>query len=880
MRLSHRSPLIASTRRILVMMVMLAALLPLAPAAQAATFIVPCGDISGLIAAIATANANNQADTIELAAGCVYEVSVPDNGANAFPIIGVDNVEANTLTINGNGATIERAADAEDDIRFFQLVGEEPDDATLILNDLTLQNGFIGEGSGGAIAATGSTLVLNNATLTNNSATEGGAVLTIFSSVTIADSTFSNNTAREGGALSLTYSSLEVENSSFSGNSATGSDFRGGGAIYALDISGSITSSTLTGNTTASEGGALSLYADGGGEFELINSTISGNSAAGRGGGISTSLAVALSFSTITANTADSDNDGEGDGGGINDWGFFGSAVVANSTIIAGNFDTPNNAGANSSFPDIEQGPFSGGYNLIGNLGASGFEGNTTGDRYGDPNGTTTPDPGAFESATPINPALGPLANNGGPTQTHALLIGSVAINNGDNKACPETDQRGTIRPNGPACDIGAYEGAVAAPMLEVVDDTNAPIPDGTTTPLNFGTVAPGATATRSFTIRNIGEVSFSATNFSVTGGFTSNWPATTVIFMPETSLEVQLQFSTSVPGTYNGIVTFETDDPAHPQYTFPLIVVVAGPDIAVSDDTDAPIPNGGPTPVDFGSIPGGGSVRRTFTIRNQGGAGLTVGNMVLPAGFSLVGPFPATTIAAGASLTFEVEFSAAEPGTYTGTIEFDTNDPDIPRFVFPVSGTVTAGPPTTFRAFLPVVVYDARPDLTITSLTLSPGKQNYVAGEPVVVTVVVKNNGTAPTTPFWVDLYLNPSRAPQINDLWHNICGITPCVGETWGVSRPLAPGESITLTTTANYDSARSYWLGWLPSGTTTLYAQADSWNTTGTTGAVNESNETNNIAELRDLTVTGDNPAYGPWLPSKVGSEQSVLPARPVR
>jgi hypothetical protein len=53
---------------------------------------------------------------------------------------------------------------------------------------------------------------------------------------------------------------------------------------------------------------------------------------------------------------------------------------------------------------------------------------------------------------------LGPLADNGGPTQTHALLPGSPAIDAGDNTACPATDQRGVTRPLGAACDIGAYE--------------------------------------------------------------------------------------------------------------------------------------------------------------------------------------------------------------------------------------------------------------------------------------------------------------------------------------------------------------------------------------------------------------------------------------
>ena len=56
------------------------------------------------------------------------------------------------------------------------------------------------------------------------------------------------------------------------------------------------------------------------------------------------------------------------------------------------------------------------------------------------------------------DPLLGPLQDNGGPTETHALLPESPAIDAGDNAACPSTDQRGIIRPQGSACDIGAFE--------------------------------------------------------------------------------------------------------------------------------------------------------------------------------------------------------------------------------------------------------------------------------------------------------------------------------------------------------------------------------------------------------------------------------------
>ena len=69
-------------------------------------------------------------------------------------------------------------------------------------------------------------------------------------------------------------------------------------------------------------------------------------------------------------------------------------------------------------------------------------------------------------SALSVDPKLGPLADNGGPTKTHALYIGSPAIDAGDDTICANSpinnlDQRGEARPVGVHCDIGAYEGAI-----------------------------------------------------------------------------------------------------------------------------------------------------------------------------------------------------------------------------------------------------------------------------------------------------------------------------------------------------------------------------------------------------------------------------------
>ena len=120
---------------------------------------------------------------------------------------------------------------------------------------------------------------------------------------------------------------------------------------------------------------------------------------------------------TITNNQADSDNDSNGDGGGI--IRVAGTAQVQNS-IIAGNYDTPGNDGGGTINPDCSGAFLSQGFNLIGKSdGCTGFVNGVNGDKVG-------------SGGSPIDPLLSVLANHGGPTQTHALIPGSPAIDAGN----------------------------------------------------------------------------------------------------------------------------------------------------------------------------------------------------------------------------------------------------------------------------------------------------------------------------------------------------------------------------------------------------------------------------------------------------------------
>ena len=259
--------------------------------------------------------------------------------------------------------------------------------------------------------------------------TGAGASSTIIdgNGATISDRVFHVTTA-----VAVTFSGITIQN---------GMPIQTGGGIYTL---GAVTliNSTVSGNTAGWHYGGIFA----GGTVTLTNSTISGNTAAAFDiGGIRAGGAVTMTNSTLSGNTA------AGNYGGIYAWagmtvidstiygnsaslygGFFlrtGTATFSNS-IIANN--VTGDCSYNGALPVISD-------YTIDSDGSCGLVG-----------------VGDISASATITPSLGALANNGGTTFTHALLAGSPAIDTG---VCVNaTDQRGIIRPQGVACDIGAYE--------------------------------------------------------------------------------------------------------------------------------------------------------------------------------------------------------------------------------------------------------------------------------------------------------------------------------------------------------------------------------------------------------------------------------------
>jgi predicted outer membrane repeat protein len=300
----------------------------------------------------------------------------------------------------------------------------------LIIKSLVIKNGKSTTVGGGIYSTYGGTLIVTDSVFSANSAVidpyvvgigEGGAIYSE-GVLTISNSAFNGNNASRAGAISCNGGTITMSNSTFFSNSTLSESGGDGGAIYA-SCKSTIVNSTFSANTAAHYGGAI-LADNNIDQSKVTNTTFTGNTAlSGSGGGIANYGGLVIINSTFSNNNASS-------GGSLRN-GIGGVLSLRNSILAnsIGGVDCIKSDGA----PAIEN---------INNL----IE-------------TTGTD---FESCgIPLlssDPMLGSLGDNGGFTQTMALLRGSPAINMGDDVNCPATDQRGVSRPQGSHCDIGAYE--------------------------------------------------------------------------------------------------------------------------------------------------------------------------------------------------------------------------------------------------------------------------------------------------------------------------------------------------------------------------------------------------------------------------------------
>lgn len=272
---------------------------------------------------------------------------------------------------------------------------------------LTLRDGY-GYDLAGGVLNNGS-LTLDRVSVTDNVVTTGGI----------------DFWKGGGGIYNGDGATLVLRDSTVRDNTVTGG--AGGGVYGFFNSTVTIERSTVSGNSANDVGGGIRSL----GNTTIVNSTISGNASTGwHGGGVfHTDGTLTLSSSTVTGNTSPG-----GTAGGLflGSFGAPNGAASLQSSVIAGN--------SGDECIVFYGGPFameSRGHNVLGDGSC----------------GALAP----FDKVV-ADALLGPLADNGGPTLTHALLAGSPAIGAGDPASAPATDQRGVTRPQGAAPDAGAYE--------------------------------------------------------------------------------------------------------------------------------------------------------------------------------------------------------------------------------------------------------------------------------------------------------------------------------------------------------------------------------------------------------------------------------------
>jgi hypothetical protein len=402
---------------------------------------------------------------------------------------------------------------------------------TLMLTDCTLRDNSanyvdVGSGIGGGIDNTSTMTLTRCALIGNTAASAGGGIVNAHTFddqlVTVADCTFSGNSARgafnalaggiyNGGLLALLDTALD---GNFANQNGGGIDNDGG----TLTVS----NCTLSGNSATTFAGA-GIYNQG--TLTVTASTLAGNAMAhGAGGGIYNVLALTLDRCTLSGNSADR-------GGGLANAGP--GTVRIRNTLVAGN--------QASASPDVGGTLASQGYNLLGDgTGGSGF--------------AATDLVGTADN--PIDPLLGPLQDNGGPTPTMALLPGSPALNTGDPALLGTADQRGVVRTGG--VNIGAFQASAAyfivtAPgtaAAGVAFDVSVAVYD------EFGQQAVGYTGTITFgtTDPDPGVVLPPDTTFQVSDGGVVSFSAGVTLFTPGAQTLTVTDLSSGITG--NTVVT------------------------------------------------------------------------------------------------------------------------------------------------------------------------------------------------------------------------------------------------------------------------------------------------------------------------------------
>ena len=864
------------------------------------------GDVPALIAAINAANANGEADTITVAAGCVYTLNAIDNvtgGNNGLPSI------TSPIVIEGNGATIRRDLSAQDEFRLFHVA----DTGALTLDNLTVENGAVDEGGwscpencGGGIYA-GGALTLTKTTLRHNRAAwDGGGLYGIDSTLLITASTIFSNTASEGGGILLAIEGGDltavVENSQIVSNT---SELDGGGIFiygvgdYALTLALNRSAVNFNQTTINGFGGGIGMWANVGDiTLNIDDSAIDWNIASRGGGGIQYSsygaqVSVNLNRSTVNWNQALDEWDGGGgiastsDGEASMQLNLIDSTVNGNQTGGQGGgiANTMGQMTLTGSTVSNNQANQNGGG--IYNAGALSLVNCTVSDNQtaGDGGGLLNYDVLHLTHVTVAGNTAdsdGDDAGDGGGLFQGwtATLTNTILSNNVDDSPtgdvftdCYQTSWEGEVTNSGgynlvqnvPGCTgIFTATGDITGsdPLLGPLDDNGGPT---WTRALLAGSPA-----------RDIVPNGINGCGITITvdqRGTARPFPAGGAC--DTGAYEALITHIITPTAGAGGSIT-----PGTPQ------TVLHGDDITFSIAANAGyhivdvgvdgVSQGVLTSYAFLNVTADHTISATFAINTY------VITPTAGAGGSLT-PGTPQTVNHGDDITFTV---AADAGYHVVDVGVDgVSQGALASYAF-LNVTADHTISATFAldevveryfVYLPLVLRQQLPDLIVRSITVSP--TGLLVGQPATITVVIENTGSFTTTAgFWVDLYIDPDPAlmpPQVNQTW-DLVGSQ--YGLAWGVTQSLAPGEQVTLTS-LSYVAEYSDWPGYFNcNGPHTLYAQVDSYSGLTTYGAIAEADETNNVYGPVEVTVVCPEWLHSACLISSPARSDKAYPPRP--
>lgn len=623
----------------------------LVAAKAAPAFLVTNTDDSGagsLRDAIASANASTGADTIMFDTAGVFATP------QTISLTSGQLVISDALTIQGPGANLLNIHNVQGNTRVLYVGAVE---ATL--SDLTISGGTLDDQFGANLGAgiyNDGQLHITNSTISNNTIHSFsddydpnlGYGDGIYNNATlwVTNSLITNNIGTSfsdrgfgGGIFNARDRTAYITNSTIKNNL----EGNGGGVDNWGNLA--VTNSTISNNTAQVGGGLYSVF----GSFSLTNSTLSGNSAINGGGIYAQDCPGTITNTTITLN--------HGIGGGITNYSYAlggGAApvfITISNSILAGNTGAE---GADYFFPQD-------GIEPVGYANMASFGHNIFGAVDAPLNWTFTgPGDQVGSSGSPINPLLGPLADNGGPTFTHALCTAagvpaasctaaSSAIDVGNNSVLDPplsltTDQRGTGFPrrsgcgSSPVVDIGAFEVQQSCPTPEMdVQGNSISIADGDNSPdtgdnTDFGSAdVTSGTVSRSFTLHNTGgsdlhltgtpKVQISGADFTVTLQPSSPVPTGNFTIFA-------IQFNPSGLGLRTATVSIDNDDSDENPYNFaiqgtgtapnnPPVNAVPGPQ-ATNQNTPLVFSSGNGNLISISDVDAGGAqVRVTLTATN-----------------------------------------------------------------------------------------------------------------------------------------------------------------------------------------------------------------------------------------------------------------------